>query len=114
MKAEFPPELPWFSDFTVRLDLGFQGFSDLYPCKNLHIPIKRKRVAKGQSNELTDEQKAQNKKGSQERIYVEHSIGGMKRYQILVHRNRIKSKNVIDQIIGVCAGLWNLLLDNSL
>jgi len=71
-------------------------------------------VAKAETNELTDEQKDQNKKGSQQRIFVEHSIGGMKRYQILVHRNRIKSKKVIDQIIGVCAGLWNLILDNSL
>ena len=114
MKSEFPPELSWFADFTVRLDLGFQGFGDLYVCQKLHIPIKRKRVSKGESNELTEQNKAQNKKGRQERIFVEHSIGGMKRYRILVHRNRIKSKKVLDQIIGVCAGLWNFILDKSL
>jgi DDE superfamily endonuclease len=71
------------------------------------LPHKKKRVAKGESNELSEEQKAQNKELGQERIFVEHSIGGMKRYRILEHRNRVKSKKVIDQIIGVCAGLWN-------
>jgi hypothetical protein len=94
----------------VRLDLGFQGFSDLYTCKALYIPIKRKRVATGLSNELSEEQRAYNKATGQERIYVEHSIGGMKRYRILENRNRIKSKTVLDRIIGVCAGLWNFTL----
>jgi len=114
LKAEFPPETLWFAELTVRLDLGFQGFPDLYPSKELFIPIKRKRVVKGQDNTLTPEQKAYNKATSQDRIYVEHSIGGMKRYQILVHRNRIKSEEIIDQVIGVCAGLWNYNLANSL
>lgn len=96
----------------VRLDLGFQGFSDLYVYKKMYMPIKRKRVPKGQSNELSEEQKAYNKATGQERIYVEHSIGGMKRYRILEHRNRVKSKRVLDRIIGVCAGLWNFVLEN--
>jgi hypothetical protein len=76
------------------------------------MPIKRKRVPKNQSNELSEDQKAYNKTTGQERIYVEHSIGGMKRYRILEHRNRIKSTRVLDQIIGVCAGLWNFVLEN--
>jgi hypothetical protein len=111
LKQEFPPSIPWFEDLTVRLDLGFQGFGDLYPCKSIYLPIKRKRVAKGLSNELSTEQREYNKELGKERIYVEHSIGGMKRYRILEYRNRLKSRKVIDQVIGVCAGLWNLLLN---
>lgn len=103
--------MPWFKGLIIRLDLGFLGFRDLYPCKLLCIPNKKKRVAKGLSNELTDEQVAQNKELGKERIFVEHSIGGMKRYRILEHRNRLKSQKVINQVIGVCAGLWNFTLE---
>jgi hypothetical protein len=110
LKQEFPPLYDWFKELTVRLDLGFQGFSDLYACHKVYIPNKKKRVAKGQSNELTEQQLGQNKEQAKQRIFVEHSIGGMKRYRILEHRNRLKSKSTIDRVIGVCAGLWNFLL----
>ena len=114
LHKEFPPAFAWFADLTVRLDLGFQGFADLYPCKHLHIPYKRRRTRKQVSNELTREQKEYNQQSSKERIFVEHAIGGMKRYRILEHRNRLKSSCTIDQVIGVCAALWNFSLDNWL
>lgn len=63
-------------------------------------------------NELNAEQKEFNKKVSQQRIYVEHAIGGMKRYRILVNRNRLKGDKIINQTIGVCAALWNYNLDS--
>lgn len=107
LKEELPPNVGWFNKFIVHLDLGFQGFADLYPCKKLNIPIKKLRAVKGNKNELNQEQKAFNKELAQQRIYVEHAIGGMKRYKILVHRNRLKNQEVINQTIGVCAGLWN-------
>ena len=112
LKLEFPPSIPWFEEFSVRLDLGFLGFTDLYTCKKFYLPHKKKRVAKGESNELTEEQKAENKELGKQRIYVEHSIGGMKRYRILEHRNRLKSQKVINQVVGVCAGLWNFTLES--
>lgn len=96
----------------VRLDLGFQGFQHLYSCKHLYIPIKRKRTKKGVCNELSQQQKQHNKQSSKERIVVEHAIGGMKRYRILEHRNRLKSGPVINQVVGVCAALWNFSLTN--
>lgn len=110
LQAEFEPQQNWFESFEIRLDLGFQGFADLYPCQKLYIPHKKKRVAKGQCNALTPEQKVENKAQAKHRIRVEHSIGGMKRYLILVHRMRIKKQDIIDQAIGVCAGLWNFVL----
>jgi hypothetical protein len=110
LEKEFPPKTSWFAGKIVRIDLGFQSFIDKYIAKETHIPHKRKRVPKGQSNELTDIQKEENKELGKERIYVEHSIGGFKRFKILVNRLRIKSRYLINQIIGVCAALWNLSL----
>lgn len=112
MKQEFPPNITWFKEFIVHLDLGFIGFADLYPCKELNIPIKKQKATKENKNELTDEQKEHNKRRSQQRIYVEHAIGGMKRYRILVNRNRLKNKEILNQTIGVCAALWNFCLDS--
>jgi hypothetical protein len=44
------------------------------------------------------------------RIFIEHAIGGMKRYNILVHTFRNRIEHFEDDVIGVCAGLWNLFL----
>ena len=47
---------------------------------------------------------------SQVRIFIEHAIGGMKRYNILVHVFRNRKVDFEDDAIGVCAGLWNFAL----
>jgi DDE superfamily endonuclease len=67
-------------------------------------------VKKGASNELNEAQKSCNKAQAAERIKVEHGIGGMKRYRIVSHRLTLKSTAIINCIIGVCAGLWNFVL----
>jgi DDE superfamily endonuclease len=110
LQKEFPPKVEWFAELTVKLDLGFQGFSDIYCCKKLVIPIKKKRAKKGVKNELTSQELEHNKAVGSQRIFVEHAIGGMKRYRILEHRNRLKSTTIINQVIGVCAALWNFYL----
>ena|SRR6266849_3753110 len=77
----------------------------------IDIPTKTPRKSKkNPSPELSVEQKAENKAFSQVRIFVEHAIGGMKRYNILVHAFRNRIENFEDDVIGVCAGLWNLVL----
>ena len=43
-------------------------------------------------------------------IFIAHAIGGMKRYNILVLSVRNRLENFEDDVIGVCAGLWNLVL----
>ena len=105
LKVEFPPESDWFEDLEVRLDLGYQGFDKEYKCKKLFIPHK-----KSKKSELTDNQKAENKNISSERIKVEHSRGGMKRYRILSERLRIHDFDLYDDILNVCAGLLNFYL----
>jgi hypothetical protein len=104
------PALNWFKHKSIRLDAGFQGFKDKYQCKKLYIPHKKKRVKKGVCNELSEAQKSCNKAQAAERIKVEHSLGGMKRYRIVSHRLTLKSTVIINCIIGVCAGLWNFVL----
>ena len=103
--AEFPPEQDWFKNFRVRVDLGFLGIERDYLCKELLLPHKKKK-----KQELSSEQKAENKLRASERIYVEHAIGGMKRYRILSDRLRVHDVELYNVILGVCAGLWNFYL----
>jgi hypothetical protein len=58
---------------------------------------------------LSEEPKAAHKTFSRVRIFVEHAIGGLKRYNILVHGFRHRKANFEDDVIGICAGLWNLV-----
>jgi len=107
MKEVFPPDKNWFEIFNIRVDLGFLGIVSDYLSKSINIPHK-----KPKKSELTEEQKLENKAMSSERIVVEHSIGGLKRYRILSDRLRIHLIDYYDEILGVCAGLWNFYLAN--
>ena len=50
LKKEFPPELPWFKDFTIQVDLGYLGIAKEYQYKHIFIPYK-----KSKKNPLTQE-----------------------------------------------------------
>jgi len=102
LKMEFPPHQDWFAKFEVRLDLGYQGFKDEYKCAKLLIPTKKPR-----NGTLTEAQKSENKEVSRERIVVEHSLSGLKRFQILSDRLRMHDLQLYNEILGICAGLWN-------
>lgn len=107
LKEEFNPnDGVWFDDKEVYVDLGFLGIQKDY-CETVQIPYK-----KPKGKELTKKAKLANKEKSKDRIYVEHSIGGMKRYKILSEKSRIKSVYKYNQITGVCAGLWNFYLNH--
>ena len=47
---------------------------------------------------------------SQVRIVIEQAIGGMQRYNILVHVFRNRKADFEDDAVGICAGLWNFAL----
>jgi len=102
LKEEFPPDENCFSNLNIKVDLGYLGIAKDYICKTISIPHK-----KTKNNPLTEEQKLSNKAMASERIIVEHSIGGMKRYRILSDRLRLHDFDFYDVIIGICAGLWN-------
>lgn len=107
-KKEFPPNLDWFSQLNVWIDLGYLGFAKNYEVKDLQIPFKKPRKSKKNPDpQLTSEQKAHNKEVSKVRVKVENSIGGIKRYNILVQRFRNKSIELRDKAIFLAAGIWN-------
>ena len=111
LKAELPPEVAWFADLHVWLDLGYLGIQSDYEGDQIDIPVKKPRKSKKNPEpHLTAEQKATNKVLSQVRIVVENAICGLKRYNILVHRFRNHTVNFEDDVIALCAGLWNFSL----
>ena len=111
LKQEFPPGLDWFVDINVRVDLGYLGIQSDYRGDQIDIPTKKPRKSQKDPNpQLSDEHKATNKALSQIRIFIEHAIGGMKRYNILVHAFRNRKADFEDDAVGVCAGLWHFVL----
>jgi DDE superfamily endonuclease len=105
LKREFPPEQEWFKNFRVRVDLGYLGFDQEYGCKALSLPHK-----KPKKQELSAEHKQENREFARERVEVEHAIGGLKRYRILSDRLRVHNADLYDDVVEVCAGLWNFYL----
>jgi len=82
-----------------------------YRSDRIDIPTKKPCKSKKTPNpQLSAEQKAANPALSQARIFIEHAIGGMKRYTILVHVFRNRKVDFEDDAVGICAGLWNFAL----
>ena len=100
LHEEFPCEYDWFEQHRIRVDLGFQGIEKDYQCQEVCLPHK-----KPKKQELTVEQKEENKELARKRVRIEHALGGLKRYRILSDRLRLRNYATYDVILGVCAGL---------
>jgi len=70
-------------------------------------------VAKGQSNELTDEQVAYNKEVSSERVVIEHCIGRLKQMRFIQQTIRIHRLCFLNQLVRVAAALANFKLNHE-
>ena len=111
LKQALPPELPWFELITLLADLGFQGIQSDYVGDEIHIPHKKPRKSKQNPEpHLSDQQKLDNQALGRVRVLVEHAIAGLKRFNILTHPFRNHSEGFDDDVIFVCAGLWNFYL----
>ena len=89
-------------DKDTYVDTGFQGIKDLVNNPdNIHIPKK-----KPKNKQLTSEEKEINAIISSIRIKVEHTIGGIKKFNCLSHVFRNK-KGQDDEFINIISGLWN-------
>lgn len=109
MTSEFPPGVAWFNSLEVDVDLGYQGIRKDYPPAEIKIPHNRPRKSnKNPTPSLTEEEKRYNQEVSTTRVGIENAIGGMKRYNILVHRFRNRLEGFADSVIAIGAGLWNL------
>jgi hypothetical protein len=61
LKQELPPDLDWFSNLEVWVDLGYQGIQSDYKGGMIEIPHKKPRKSKANpAPELTTEQRAEN------------------------------------------------------
>jgi DDE superfamily endonuclease len=111
VQQEVPPELDWLTDLHVRVDRGYRGIQSDDRGEQIDLPTKKPRKSKKNPNPpWSDAQKAAKKVLSQIRICIAHAIGSMKRSNILVHTFRNRIAHFEDDVIGVCAGLWNLVL----
>lgn len=86
----------------ILQDTGFQGLKITGTIQ--HQPTK-----KPKGKELTTEQKAENRQISQERITIEHSIGGVKIFRIVKDCIRLRSEKMRDTVMELCAGLYNFM-----
>src|SRR2546422_8663862 len=50
LKQEVPPELDWFADMHVGVDLGYQGIQSDYSGDQIDIPTKKPRKSKKHPN----------------------------------------------------------------
>src|SRR5262245_16553573 len=111
LKQELPPDLDWFTNVNVLVDLGYLGMQSDYRGEQMDIPTKKPRKSQKNPNpQWSDEQKAANTALSRVRIFIEQAIGGMKRSNILVHVFRNHKADFEDDAVGICAGLWNFVL----
>ena len=46
LQHEFPPELDWFTDINVRVDLGYLGMQSDYEGAQIVLPTKKPRKSK--------------------------------------------------------------------
>src|SRR6266849_4396418 len=61
LKQELPPELDWFTDLNVRVDLGYLGIKSDYRGDQIDIPARKPRKShKNPNPQLSDEQRAAN------------------------------------------------------
>jgi hypothetical protein len=110
-QQEFPPELDWFPDRHVRVDLGYLGRQSDYRSERIAIPTKKPRKRKKPPHPpWSDAQKAAHTALSRVRNCMEHASGGMQRSTILVQVFRNRTVDFEDEAVGVCAGLWNFAL----
>jgi len=92
-------------EVSLLVDTGFQGIQKQH--QNTLIPKKKPR-----GGFLTETEKAWNKLISSTRMKVEHTIGGVKRFNAIAQIFRNK-KGLDDQFVNVCSGLWNLELQTG-
>lgn len=94
-------------DITIWADTGFQGIKRQHP--NSVLPDKSTK-----KYPLTEKQKENNRVISGIRVVSEHAIAGYKRFKAASDTYRNRMPNMDDTMNGVCAGLWNFHLKQTI
>ena len=100
IKKLFDPKIDWFNNQHILADLGFIEFAKDYKTKRLSLLAKRQK-----NTELTKKQKNNSKNIESNKIFVEHAIGGIKRYRVLFNQLRIHATDLYYFTLSVCAKL---------
>lgn len=100
---EFGAYDPHRKALELLQDLGFQGYAP----KGVVVvqPVKKPR-----GKDLTDEQKNANRAKSQQRVVVEHAIGGVKTWRIVKEQLRSWCHALRDTVMYLACGLHNFRL----
>jgi hypothetical protein len=111
LQQEFPPALEWCTALYMRVDLGSLGMQSDDRGEQIDIPTRKPRKShKNPKPQLRDEHKAAKTALSRLRIFIAQAMGGMKRSNIVVHTFRNRIEHFEEDVLGICAGLWNLVL----
>lgn len=98
-----------FSGRVVYVDSGFVGIKKNITGAIIYIPHKSSK-----NHPLTQDQKDDNTALSKVRVVIENSIAKIKSFFVLRIENRMKIKQRIDEVIGLCADLANFKTKMSL
>ena len=88
----------------IYVDTGFEGLASINEDLNVRKPTK-----KSKGKKLNGGQKLGNRLISRERVKVEHTIGGLKRFNIVAGIFRGITHSM-DMTFSIASGLWNLHL----
>jgi hypothetical protein len=88
----------------VWQDTGYQGFR---PANSTIVQPNKKR----KGVDLSTEQKEQNKEKSRKRVYIEHTMRGIKIYRIISERLRNLMFDFKDKVMETVCGLHNFIIE---
>jgi hypothetical protein len=111
LQHAWPPEVDGLTALSVRVDRGSRGMKADSRGEQMDLPTQKPRKSQQNPNPpVSDEHRTAKTALRHVRIVIAHAMGGMKRSNILVHAFRNRIEHFEDDVIGVCAGLWNLVL----
>lgn len=92
----------------LRVDKGYQGIKGGYGHRQVQIPVRASKL-----HPLTRAQKRANHKLARERVAIEHTIGRIKKYQVIgqTYRHQLTE---YDPVMRVVCGLVNLRTQDRL
>jgi hypothetical protein len=108
LKSAISPDLVGLTKRVIWVDLGYVGIEKWLPNQWILIPYKKRRKSKANPTPvLSSFQKAYNRFVGSNRVLVEHTLAGLKRYAIIANKFRNKRLEFADEMMNLAAGLWN-------
>ena len=111
LKPALSPAVDGLTDLQVVVDWGSRGMPADSHGDQMEGPHTKPRTRKNPPPpQGTEAQKAAHKTFRRVRILVEHAMGGIPRYTLLGYGCRNRTATFADDVIGIGAGRWHLVL----